>query len=42
MKLTIDTAAPDFTLLNSQEESVTLSAEVAEGLVVLVFYRGFW
>lgn len=35
-------AAPDFTLTDQTGQPVTLSAEVARGPVLLVFYRGHW
>jgi len=34
--------APDFTLDNFQGQPVTLSQKLAEGPVVLGFYRGGW
>lgn len=33
---------PDFTVTDSQGERFQLSAEYAEGPVVLIFYRGYW
>ena len=36
------TRAPDFTLPDQDGKAVTLSAELAKGPVLLVFYRGFW
>lgn len=35
-------AAPDFTLKDTSGSEVTLSEELKEGPVVLVFYRGIW
>jgi hypothetical protein len=35
-------AVPDFTLPVLDGEAVTLSERVAEGPVVLVFFRGVW
>jgi cytochrome oxidase Cu insertion factor (SCO1/SenC/PrrC family) len=34
--------APDFTLVDQNGRKRTLSAELAKGPVVLVFYRGYW
>lgn len=34
--------APDFTLKNALGESVTLSAEIKKGPVILTWYRGGW
>ncbi|MBE1557149.1 peroxiredoxin-like family protein [Sporosarcina limicola] len=36
------TKAPDFTLVDSAGQKVTLSEETAKGPVVLIFYRGIW
>lgn len=35
-------AAPDFTLIDQNGQSHTLSAERGKRAVVLVFYRGYW
>ena len=42
MKLSIGDKVSDFTLPDTEGNDVTLSAEVREKRVVLVFYRGFW
>jgi cytochrome oxidase Cu insertion factor (SCO1/SenC/PrrC family) len=34
--------APDFTLVDQNGRKHTLSAALARGPVVLVFYRGYW
>lgn len=34
--------AGDFTLLNTDGQSYTLSSTLSQGAVVLVFYRGDW
>lgn len=34
--------APDFTLVDQNGRKHTLSAALAKGPVVLVFYRGYW
>ena len=34
--------APDFTLTDQNGHKRTLSAQLAKGPVVLVFYRGYW
>ncbi|MGE7115085.1 peroxiredoxin-like family protein [Lysinibacillus sp. NPDC047702] len=34
--------APDFTLVNSTGQKITLSEEIVKGPVVLIFYRGIW
>ena len=34
--------APDFTLVNSTGQKITLSEEIMKGPVVLIFYRGIW
>jgi cytochrome oxidase Cu insertion factor (SCO1/SenC/PrrC family) len=34
--------APDFTLMDQNGRKHTLSAALARGPVVLVFYRGYW
>jgi len=34
--------APDFTLADERGNAITLSAELARGPVLLVFYRGHW
>ena len=40
--LVVGDQAPDFTLLDAVGESVTLSELLANGPVVLTFYRGEW
>jgi peroxiredoxin len=42
LKLSIGDMAPDFSLSNAKDETVTLSALLKEGKVVLTFYRGSW
>ncbi len=39
---TVGDMAPDFSLKNFQGQTVTLSAKLSEGPVVLGFYRGGW
>jgi AhpC/TSA family len=36
------TTAPDFTLPDQEGRAVSLAAELAQGPVLLVFYRGSW
>ncbi len=40
--LNVGDKAPDFTLANANGESITLSAELKKGPVILSFYRGDW
>jgi peroxiredoxin len=40
--LTVGDAAPDFTLVDSHGQKVTLSDSKGKNPVVLVFYRGYW
>jgi len=40
--LKVGTKAPDFTLPNVLGSTVTLSDELKEGPVILIFYRGSW
>jgi len=39
---TVGDKAPDFSLKNYQGETVSLSAKLSEGPIVLGFYRGGW
>ena len=41
-RIKVGEAAPDFTLLNQDEQPVTLSSYRGKRPVVLVFYRGYW
>lgn len=34
--------APDFTLVNGDGQRLQLAAALAQGVVLLVFYRGDW
>lgn len=34
--------APDFTLEDQNRKEITLSKEIKNGPVVVVFYRGYW
>ncbi len=40
--LEVGATAPDFTLTDARGEAVSLSDRLADGPVVLVFYRGSW
>jgi peroxiredoxin len=41
--VTVDAAAPPFTLSNQNGHPVVLADELAHGpMVALVFYRGYW
>ncbi len=42
LKLRVGDLAPDFRLLDASGEPVRLSAKLAQGPVVLTFYRGSW
>jgi cytochrome oxidase Cu insertion factor (SCO1/SenC/PrrC family) len=41
-RVSVGTAAPDFTLISKDKEPVTLSSFEGDKNVVLVFYRGYW
>ena len=41
-RVAVGDVAPDFSLLSSAAEEITLSAYKGQARVVLVFYRGHW
>jgi len=41
-RVNVGTEAPDFTLMSSDGQAITLSNYRSKKNVVLVFYRGYW